>query len=92
MMRSDSALAIQPKDGSAVLKAATSCRSILDGGVSNMRKSLWMLPMVLLITALGSIPAHADGIVLTNGDGYVTAIDDITLNGTLYDVTCKHHR
>jgi hypothetical protein len=52
-----------------------------------MRKCLWILPMVLLITALGGTPAHADGIVVTNAGGYVTAIDGITLNGTLYNVT-----
>jgi hypothetical protein len=43
--------------------------------------------MALLITALGSPPAHADGIVVTNAGGYVAAIDGITLNGALYNVT-----
>jgi len=43
--------------------------------------------MVLLITALGSTTAHADGVVVLNGGGQVTAIDGITLNGSLYNVT-----
>lgn len=51
-----------------------------------MRKSLWMIPVVLLFTALGSTTAHADTVV-TNGGGFVTAIDGITLNGSLYNVT-----
>jgi hypothetical protein len=55
-------------------------------GISKMRKSLWMLPMALLITALGSTSALADTVV-TNGGGYVTAIDGITINGSLYNVT-----
>jgi hypothetical protein len=52
-----------------------------------MRKSFWMIPVVLLFSALGSTAAHADGLVVTNGGGYVTAIDGITLDGTLYNVT-----
>ena len=52
-----------------------------------MRKTVWMLPIVLLVTALGSTPAHADGVDVLNAGGYVTAIDGITLNGSLYNVT-----
>jgi len=52
-----------------------------------MRKSLWMIPVVLLFTAQGSTAAHADGVVVLNGGGDVTAIDGITLNGSLYNVT-----
>ena len=52
-----------------------------------MRKSLWMIAVVLLFTALGSTSALADGTTVFNGGGYVTAIDGITLNGTQYNVT-----
>ena len=52
-----------------------------------MRKSLWMISVVTLITALGSTAAHADGLVVPNAGGYVAAIDGITLNGSLYNVT-----
>ena len=52
-----------------------------------MRKSFWMITLALLFTALGSTPAHADGVVVLNGGGQVTAIDGITLNGSLYNVT-----
>jgi hypothetical protein len=52
-----------------------------------MRKALWMIAVVMLITALGSTSALADGTDVFNADGYVIAIDDITLNGTLYNVT-----
>jgi hypothetical protein len=57
-----------------------------------MRKSLWMLPVVLLITALGSTSALADTIAcgsatcITSG-GYVTGIEGLNIDGTLYDVT-----
>jgi hypothetical protein len=51
-----------------------------------MRKSLWMIAVVMLFTALGSTAARADTVVY-NGGGWVTAIDGITLNGTLYNVT-----
>jgi hypothetical protein len=50
-----------------------------------MRKSLWMLPIVLLITALGSTPAHADTVVASGGN--VTAINGITIAGTTYNLT-----
>jgi hypothetical protein len=65
------------------LRAPDSCAV----GISTMRKSLWLIPGVLLLTALGSTPAHADGVVVLNGGGDVTAIDSITLNGSLYNVT-----
>jgi len=52
-----------------------------------MRKSLWLITEILLFSALGSTPAHADGVVVLNGGGDVTAIDSITLNGSLYNVT-----
>ena len=50
-----------------------------------MRKSLWIIPVVLLFTALGSTSAHADATVTTGG--YVTGIDGITIAGTTYNVT-----
>jgi hypothetical protein len=48
-----------------------------------MRKFLWTIPVVV-ITVLGSTAAKADNIVTAGG--YVTAIDNITLDGALYDV------
>ena len=57
-----------------------------------MRKSLWMIPVVLLFTALGSPSAHANTIAcgsatcVTSG-GYVTEIVGLTIDGTLYNVT-----
>ncbi len=57
-----------------------------------MRKSLWMVAVVV-ITVLGSTAAKADDILNADGSttvtagGYVTAIDNITLNGQLYNVT-----
>lgn len=51
-----------------------------------MRKSLWMIPVVLLFAALGSTLALADTVVYNTG-GYVTEIEGITLNGTQYNVT-----
>ena len=50
-----------------------------------MRKFLWMIPVVLLFTALGSPTARADTIVQSGG--IVTAIDGITIAGTTYNVT-----
>jgi hypothetical protein len=52
-----------------------------------MRKFPWMLPIVLLVAASASAPAHADGVDVLNGTGQVTAINGITLNGTIYNVT-----
>jgi len=52
-----------------------------------MRKSFWMIPVALLIAAFGSTPAQADGVDVFDAGGQVTAIDDITLNGSLYNVT-----
>ena len=53
-----------------------------------MRRFLWMI-MLGSVIALGSTVAHADTLV-TNGGGFVTGIDGITLNGTLYNVTFTH--
>ena len=50
-----------------------------------MRKTLWIIPVLFLSTALASTAARADTII-TSG-GYVTAIDGITIAGTTYDVT-----
>jgi hypothetical protein len=52
-----------------------------------MRKSFWMIPVALLIAALGGTSALADGVDVFNAGGQVTAIDGITLNGSLYNVT-----
>jgi hypothetical protein len=51
-----------------------------------MRKSLLMIPVILLLTVLGSRTASADSIV-TNAGGFVDGIDDVTIAGTTYDVT-----
>jgi hypothetical protein len=59
---------------------------------SKMRKSLWMIPVVLLFTALGSTTARADTIAcgtatcITTG-GYVTEIEGLNIDGTAYNVT-----
>jgi len=50
-----------------------------------MRTSLWMIPVVLLLTVLGNISASADTIIASGGN--VTAIDGITIAGTTYNVT-----
>lgn len=56
-----------------------------------MRKFLWTIPVVVM-TVLGSTAAKADNISNADGSttvtagGYVTAIDNITLDGALYDV------
>jgi hypothetical protein len=52
-----------------------------------MRKSLWMIPTVLLVLfmVLGSTNARADSIVMSGG--VVTGIDGITIDGTTYNVT-----
>ncbi len=50
-----------------------------------MRKSLWMIPAVLLFTALGSGIARADTLIASGG--YVTEIEGLNIDGTLYDVT-----
>jgi hypothetical protein len=54
-----------------------------------MRKSLWMIPVVLLFTALGSTSALGATIVPGCSGGCVTAIDGITLYtaGPSYNVT-----
>jgi hypothetical protein len=51
-----------------------------------MRKSIWMIPVVLLFTALGSTTAHADSIVI-DGSGNVIGINGILIAGTTYNVT-----
>jgi hypothetical protein len=50
-----------------------------------MRKTLWIIPVLFLFTALASTAARADTII-TSG-GYVTGIDGIAIAGTTYDVT-----
>ena len=50
-----------------------------------MRKSLWLIPVVLLFTALGSTAALADTVIATGQD--VTAIDGIVIAGTTYNLT-----
>ena len=51
-----------------------------------MRKSLWMIPVVLLCALLGSTTARADTLV-TNAGGYVTSIDGMSIDGITYNVT-----
>lgn len=57
-----------------------------------MRKSLWIIPVVLLLTALGSTTARADTIAcgtatcVTTG-GFVTEIEGLNIDGTAYNVT-----
>ncbi|HXN65399.1 MAG TPA: PEP-CTERM sorting domain-containing protein [Candidatus Acidoferrales bacterium] len=50
-----------------------------------MRKSLWLIPVALLFTALGSTAALADTVIATGPD--VTAIDGIVIAGTTYNLT-----
>jgi len=50
-----------------------------------MRKSLWLIPVALLFTALGSTAALADTVIATGQD--VTAIDGIVIAGTTYNLT-----
>jgi hypothetical protein len=54
-----------------------------------MRKTLWMLPMALLILVLGSTSALADGTDVFNGGGDVTAIDGITPSVTAIDINAQ---
>ena len=51
------------------------------------RKSLWMIPVLLLITALGSTAAHADTLLPSSTATGVTEIDGIKIGSTVYDVT-----
>jgi hypothetical protein len=51
-----------------------------------MRKVLWMVSLVLLCMALGSLTARADSLI-TNADGYVTGINGLVIDGTTYNVT-----
>jgi hypothetical protein len=51
-----------------------------------------MIPVVLLFTALGSTAAHADtllcgGTTVCSSGGYVTEIEALNIDGTLYNVT-----
>jgi len=50
-----------------------------------MPKSLWVMPIILMFTALGSTAASADTVVLSGGN--VIGIDGITVAGTTYNVT-----
>ena len=50
-----------------------------------MRKSLWIIPVLLLFVALGSTSARADTIISSGGN--VTEIDGVTIAGITYNVT-----
>ncbi len=50
-----------------------------------MRKSLWIVSLVLLSAAIGSTSARADSLVTAGGN--VTGIDGITIAGITYNVT-----
>jgi hypothetical protein len=56
-----------------------------------MRKALWMIPVVFLFTGLGSTAAHADTLLCggstCSSGGYVTEIESLPIDGTLYNVT-----
>jgi hypothetical protein len=52
-----------------------------------MRKSLWMIPVVLLAMAIGSTSANADSYTIVESGGAVTAIDNLAILGNTYDVT-----
>jgi hypothetical protein len=58
-----------------------------------MRRTLWMIPAVLLFTALASTPARADSVACGTAtciytvSGDVTEIEGLSLGGTTYNVT-----
>jgi hypothetical protein len=58
-----------------------------------MRKTLWMIPVVLLFPAIGSTTARADSVACGTAtciytvSGDVTEIEGIALGGTTYNVT-----
>jgi hypothetical protein len=61
-------------------------------GISKMRRSpVWMMPVVLLLTAMGSTAAHADtlecGATTCSPGEYVTEIAGLKIDGSLYNVT-----
>ena len=50
-----------------------------------MRRSFWIIPVLLLSAAIGSTTARADSIVTSGGN--VIGIDGITIAGITYNVT-----
>ena len=50
-----------------------------------MRKSFWMIPVLLLSAAIGCTTARADSIVTSGGN--VIGIDGITISGITYNVS-----
>jgi len=50
-----------------------------------MPKSLWVIPVILMFTGLGSFAARADTVILSGGN--VIGIDGVTVGGTTYNVT-----
>jgi len=49
-----------------------------------MRNSLWIVPLIFLSAAIGSTTARADSLVLSGP--YVTEIESLNIDGTLYNV------
>jgi hypothetical protein len=52
-----------------------------------MRKTLWVVPLLILCMAIVSTPASADSLTIIETGGDVTAIDGLTILGNTYDVT-----
>jgi hypothetical protein len=52
-----------------------------------MRKSWWLLPIVLLYMTVGSTSATADPLTIVESGGVVSAIDKLSILGDTYDVT-----
>jgi len=50
-----------------------------------MRSSIWTIPLILLLTALGSASAHADTVITSFEN--VEEIEGLNIDGTLYNVT-----
>ena len=52
-----------------------------------MRKSLWLLALVLLYMTIVCTSATADPVTIVESGGVVTAIDNLSILGDAYDVT-----
>lgn len=56
---------------------------------ASLRKTLWLIPVLLVFTTIGGTNARADSLVESaiGGTEYISAIDGITILGTTYNVT-----
>jgi hypothetical protein len=52
-----------------------------------MRKSLWLLSVVLLYVTIASTSAKADPVTIVESGGVINAIDNLSILGDAYDVT-----